>query len=87
VQPALLPSARFLAELRKGSTTSMAAWVQARSEAVRTAMLTQAADPERMARWAQVAETSLAEQVRVAQADVGSYEDFLAAYLSVDRLM
>jgi glutamate--cysteine ligase len=80
--PAQLPSARVLQAMRDAHGGEFAAFVGARSEQARQAVLAQPLAAEDATRWAAMAAESLAEQARIEAAQTQSFDDFLADYLS-----
>jgi len=80
------PSARVLATAAKDFGGSYVAFTRAQSVQTRQRLLALAFRPELAARFAAMAEASVAEQRRIEAADTVPFETYRQAYLSIDRL-
>ncbi len=82
----LAPSARVLGAMVTDFDGSYTAFTRAQSERTKRHLLGLAYAPELAARFAAMAEASVAEQRRIEAADTMPFEIYRQAYLSIDRL-
>jgi len=82
----LAPSARVLAAVKNDFAGSYTAFTRAQSLQTRTNLIRLPFPPELAARFAALAEASVAEQRRIEAADTVPFEDYRQAYLSTERL-
>ena len=85
-EPALLPSARVLDEMRRNYDGSFARFGLECSHRNRHAMLVEPLPADAAARFARMAEESLAEQREIEAADTLPFEEFRRRYLSPEML-
>jgi len=85
-QPAELPSARVLATMAAEFDNSYVAFIRAMSERTRAKLLVLPWTEAQAARYAAMAEASIAEQHRIEAADTMPFEQYRQAYLSPERL-
>lgn len=85
-QPAELPSSRVLATMAAEFDNSYVAFIRAMSTRTRERLLTLPWTEAQAARYAAMAEASVAEQQRIEAADTMLFEQYRQAYLSPERL-
>lgn len=85
-QPAELPSSRVLATMAAEFDDSYVAFIRAMSARTRQALLALPWTEAQAARYAAMAEASVAEQQRIEEADTLPFEQYRQAYLSPERL-
>ncbi|MBL8350340.1 MAG: glutamate--cysteine ligase [Burkholderiaceae bacterium] len=85
-QPAELPSARVLATMAAEFDSSYVAFIRAMSARTRGRLLALPWTEAQAARYAAMAEASVAEQQRIEAADTMLFEQYRQAYLSPERL-
>jgi glutamate--cysteine ligase len=85
-EPALLPSARVLAEMQRHHEGSYFRFVLAQSMAHRATLRSVALPPGAEAELVKMAEASIAEQRAIEAADTLPFEQYRQRYLSQDRL-
>jgi glutamate--cysteine ligase len=79
--PDTLPSARVLAALTRESACDFATFGLARSQAVKQSLLSRPLSADEARIWHTLAQTSLAEQARVEEADILDFESFRQSYM------
>ena len=84
--PDTLPSARVLHAIKNSTGGSFASFIQAQSLQIKTAELSQAFTASELAHFQKLADISHIDQARKEAADSMSFENYLAQYLSPDRL-
>jgi glutamate--cysteine ligase len=85
--PERCPSARVLAAMKSDFGSSHVRFMQAQSEATREFLMAQPYSPELDARYAALAEASLAEEARIEAADTLDFEAFRQRYVAPDALL
>jgi glutamate--cysteine ligase len=83
---ALAPSAQVLATMVEEFDGSYTAFTRAQSMQTKGRLLALEFLPDQQARFAAMAEASVAEQKRIEAADTMPFEDYRQAYLSIERL-
>jgi glutamate--cysteine ligase len=86
-QPETTPSARVLAAMAQDFDSSHVAFMRARSEQTRQALLSLPYGPELQQRHAALAEASVAEQRRIEAADAVDFETYRQRYLAPQSLV
>lgn len=85
--PETLPSARVLDAMQKEFDGSFVAFVRAQSEKLKRDTLATPMTAETAARFQQLADASLADQLALEQADTLPFDEYLKAYLDPKRLV
>jgi glutamate--cysteine ligase len=85
--PATLPSARVLSEMRERHGNSYVGFALARSLEHRSRLLAEPLSPDFEARFTQMAQESLAEQRHIEAADSVPFETYRQRYLATDKLL